>query len=238
MALLSQESADGSIFFFSFDATVQEGHSAAVDITDHAVEEGANITDHVRPQPLRIALTVRISNTPVTMYGNASNPLWSFREKGIELFPADGVFGQEELTYDSNGVRIFANVSINTGKKKQTVTVLRFDDPINRVQEIHAELLRMAFTGELNRVSSSLRDYEDMLIESVDAPRDAASGDSVLITVNLKQIRIVSSEDVPLPEQPRGASKKNKGSQSTDAATTAVQTKSRTSILSDTVNLF
>jgi len=51
--------------FLEFDATITEGHASSVRITDHPVEDGSNVSDHVRSDPERLVLEVHVTNTPV-----------------------------------------------------------------------------------------------------------------------------------------------------------------------------
>ena len=48
-----------------FDAVLSEEHERDAEVTDHSVEQGVAITDHVRPEPDRLTLEVFVSNTPV-----------------------------------------------------------------------------------------------------------------------------------------------------------------------------
>lgn len=48
------------------DASPSEQHVGANTITDHPVEEGANISDHSRPEPDRVQIEAVVSNTPIT----------------------------------------------------------------------------------------------------------------------------------------------------------------------------
>lgn len=65
MAVLVYRRPDDQLAFIEFDATISEGHSAGVLITDEAVEEGANISDHVRVNPDLLTLDVSVTNTPI-----------------------------------------------------------------------------------------------------------------------------------------------------------------------------
>lgn len=47
------------------DAAVSEEHASESQITDHPVEEGADITDHVRRQPRRLVVNGWFSNHPI-----------------------------------------------------------------------------------------------------------------------------------------------------------------------------
>jgi hypothetical protein len=46
------------------DATVKESHKSGVDVTDHPVEQGINVSDHARPKPDEVTLEGIVSNTP------------------------------------------------------------------------------------------------------------------------------------------------------------------------------
>jgi hypothetical protein len=50
---------------FIVDATLSEDHTFDADVTDHPVEQGANITDNVRPKPFTVAYDCIVSDTPI-----------------------------------------------------------------------------------------------------------------------------------------------------------------------------
>lgn len=47
------------------DATLSQEHTSAADVTDHPVEDGADVSDHVRVRAPRVRLTGVVSNTPL-----------------------------------------------------------------------------------------------------------------------------------------------------------------------------
>src|SRR5713101_5273233 len=49
----------------TIDATLQEVHKADAEVTEHPVELGADITDHVRPKPVELRIEGIISDTPI-----------------------------------------------------------------------------------------------------------------------------------------------------------------------------
>lgn len=51
----------------TFDATVSSTHSGDAEITDHPVEEGSDITDHIRRNPERLELNASVTDTPVKL---------------------------------------------------------------------------------------------------------------------------------------------------------------------------
>jgi len=49
----------------ALDCTVTETHTATSTVTEHPVESGANITDHIRPEPVQLSITGIVSDTPI-----------------------------------------------------------------------------------------------------------------------------------------------------------------------------
>lgn len=47
------------------DVSLSETHSVSAEVTDHPVEEGANIADHIRPQPRTFSMQGFVTNTPI-----------------------------------------------------------------------------------------------------------------------------------------------------------------------------
>lgn len=70
---------------FVVDAFVTETHSYTNVITDHPVEEGANVSDHSRPEPDRLMLEVLVSGSPLSGDGDtrptisSTDPRLTFR---------------------------------------------------------------------------------------------------------------------------------------------------------------
>lgn len=65
MAQLIYTTPAGYVFVIEFDATVSEQHTQTAQVTEHPVETGVNIADHVRPQLGKIQLEGFVTNTPI-----------------------------------------------------------------------------------------------------------------------------------------------------------------------------
>lgn len=59
----------------TIDATIQQTHPRSVEVTRHPVEEGADITDHLRFEPRRLTLQCVISQTAYEAGTIGTNPL-------------------------------------------------------------------------------------------------------------------------------------------------------------------
>jgi hypothetical protein len=50
---------------YAIDVAVSEEHSRTADVTEHEVERGSNIADHVRVKPAQVTVTCVVSDTPI-----------------------------------------------------------------------------------------------------------------------------------------------------------------------------
>lgn len=48
-----------------WDATVSESHDISNDITDHPVEDGGNVSDHIRGKPFYLTIEAAVSDKPI-----------------------------------------------------------------------------------------------------------------------------------------------------------------------------
>lgn len=80
------------------------------------------------------------------------------------------------------------------------------------------EQLRQLVEGkELIKIVTTLREYNDMLLENLTVTRDADNGDCLNFSVTARQVRLISTSSVaaiPSPKEPKKASKKSLGKQS------------------------
>lgn len=54
----------GQTYTIELDASVREQHDTTAQVTEHPVERGSNIADHIRAEPRRLTIEGVISNTP------------------------------------------------------------------------------------------------------------------------------------------------------------------------------
>lgn len=70
----------GGIPVYVADCTVDEGHSASARVTDHPVERGASITDHVQLEARELRVTVFSSTTPLGLPAREGREREAFAE--------------------------------------------------------------------------------------------------------------------------------------------------------------
>ncbi len=50
---------------FELDVAVEEMHTLEADVTEHPVEKGADVTDHIRSRPISVQVVGIVSDTPI-----------------------------------------------------------------------------------------------------------------------------------------------------------------------------
>lgn len=141
-----------------FDATLQETHQDSSDITEHPVEGGFNVSDHIRQKPPTLTLTGIISNTPLSS------------EQAQRVVSAGG------------GVTVTTKAS-----------AAQPEGATGYAQKAYSELRSLA-VGQLVRVVTATRTYENMAIADITVPRDPRTGDALFFQIQLRQVRIVQNK--------------------------------------------
>lgn len=196
-----------------FDVCLRESHEGEVTVTEHPVEIGAAVADHARAALNHISLEVMVSNYPIE--SPPSN--------------ADGVSGAvspHELVYQEplhlpvslpGAATLLTALGANIRTVKDSVNVLQFSAPFNRVQSVYTELWTIKTDAELVTISTPLWYYENMVITHLSAPREPETGGSAIIfTIEARELRFVETQTVAAVPN----SKADKGAQPTKPADT------------------
>jgi hypothetical protein len=195
----------GAIVSCIFDADMQETHDGVNIITEHPIEEGADVADFVRPQLKRYTVEGYVSDTPLLSNPDVVNQT-SFT--GIELQIPDQPFkfGVSNL--------IGAGIGALNPPKPLRVNMLTFDDFKSRKRAAYDLLEDARVNARELRVITSMTEYENMVIEQVVTTRTPDSGNGATFNVTVKQIEKVSSDVTvaPEPAEISGAQRKAAGS--------------------------
>lgn len=208
MEILYEENGEFSTVVF--DATIRELHSASSIVTEHAVEEGVNRADHVRPELERLSVEAQVSNTPIRSLG-VDGAVGS-----VSQLPLEGMRGRRILktvsANDSGGVvpAQLGELAIKAG-----ANVLQFPSTFDRVTAVYNQLKRLKDEAIEVTVVTSLRQYDRMMVVNLSAPREAASRHSVTFQIDLQEIKVAVSElvDAPEPLEVRARREVNRGAQ-------------------------
>lgn len=207
------------LHWIEFDAIISSSHADTAKATKHSIESGAPVSDHVRPEPETLTLSVVVSNTPVRWPPAAA---YSAPESRTNL-------KRDELRKAFLAQRKPAHVQEATSlelqwrdadlvPQTQRVQVRQFPEQLNRVQEVYEELLQLAARGQSVEVITKRRDYEGMVITSVTTTDDVTHGSSIALTISLQRVRVVNTEVTTAPKTTRARKKKRRGGKATKTA--------------------
>lgn len=172
--------------YFDLAFSDQVVHSS--EITKYPVEQGANVADHVRVQPVTITASVFVSNTPIDDLPDNS------RAKQVLMVPLTG----------------------SPLLKNQGATVAQFTDTVffdgDFIAGTYAQLFALHDQHTILHVTTPIKNYDNMLLTKVTLARDKdTSGDGAKFELEFEQITIVSSELVTSATLPQAQPTQNSG---------------------------
>ena len=140
-----------------FDAIVSQTHTNTVTVTNHPVEDGADIADHLRSQPDELSVAVIVSNNPILVLASIrAQPISGFGDPSSRAEDAHefirNLMRDKELVNFSTTLRDYQNMAI---------TSMTVD--------------RDATTGNMVQLNLSLREIIIATTENVDLPEPVAA---------------------------------------------------------------
>lgn len=206
------ETASGQLEAIAFDATLREVHSAGATVTEHAVERGANVADHVKPSVRKATFECFVSDSPVEvpvtqMFGVSGSVQSVSLDGGTLPELARAASRATAAEYERRSV-------------KATASVLQFDGDFARRERVYEQLERLRASATILSATTILAQLDDVVISNLSAPVAAEDGDGITFTLELTAVRFAETQlvEVPDPEEPRGRPSADAGATSTTEA--------------------
>lgn len=172
---LAWQTDDGALQRLDFDASVRESFESSGEATEHAVERGASVSDHVRPNADTATIEAIVTNAPIV----------------VPSQQADGATGSVRAA------------TLTVGGKRVNVNVLQFSNAFDRVRNVDALLRALREAGQLLTVYTGLRTLEGVIIQRYSVERSAENGQALHLTLEVKKLRIASTQRVAAPRRAR-----------------------------------
>lgn len=156
----------GSIGGISIPATLEERMTDLVNVTDHPVEAGAEISDHAYYRPAELTMHCGWSNASSLNLQNAISSIFSSGGSSVlsNLFPG--------LTVPSSG----GGMSVS-----------------DFVSGVYAQLLSLQQSLVPFTVVTSIRQYTNMMMTSLAVARDQKTSQALMVTATMRQVIIVNT---------------------------------------------
>lgn len=211
-------SASGQLHF---DVVLSEEHEHGAEVSEHPVEQGVNIVDHVRPLADRVELEVFVSNTPIfsddaelgAMTIDVPQP---DQDAGFLSILNGGTSGLIDKGLQKLGL-------IKGLPAQVSPLVMQFAGDTDYVQNAMNTLDQLRITATLLEVHTPRHFYSNMILERNTMHRDAGTGTGANFTLSFRNIRVVSSAivDAPQPSIVTATPTLDKGKKDTAPAPTA-----------------
>lgn len=214
--------------FVVFDIVTVETHEAPTDVTEYPVEEGANISDNVRPGLKRLELEGYVSRKPLphTLKMCGELDAWGYepariqstthrtagtRSEKLDLPEKDSnlLLGPGAVTsavfglIDSLSGPVSAQLT-RYARDTENHTVRTFQQTLDydRVVSVQERLNEIWENSHICSVLTSLEFYTDMVIENRVSKRTPADGSGATFSISLKKVQFVTSERIDMPDNP------------------------------------
>lgn len=214
-----------------FDCTLSETHEASAQVTEHPIETGANITDHVRPMLARVSIEGLITNTPIN---ETAVVLHNYRKHAVPIPQAYPILMPPSLQV----LQIDTQRQLQPGQVVQPivppitlpglprtaspgfalpgtwVTDTRFlaanvrssVERVDRVKDVFRVLVDLCNKGRIVRLVTDLKEYPEMLITNISAPVQPV--DAIAFSLQLQEARFVSTKVVGITKKRKPAAKR------------------------------
>ena len=230
---------DSKILYFDVVTEVQ--HALGSEIVESPVEEGVDVTDHIRPKVPMVTLSAFVSNHPIITKDEAANAIALLGPN-----PTGKIYGAQKgsvkalniptIKYDPPFVPTPGGAlnalttaigSLLTTPKDYAANTLQFDGQFDNVKEVYKVLEFARGESQLVNCVTEVRNYSSMGIEDVQLIRNPGTGTGAEIKVQLRQVRLVStrSVNIPKPADPNATAAVDKGSKNTKDAKISVAAK-------------
>jgi hypothetical protein len=158
-----------------FDCSLSEVHTDEAEVTEHPVETGANITDHIRKLPATVEINGLVTDTPIAILASVT-----------AKSPVQGALIPSQK---------------------------RSDDAYTLLQQFMEN-------GDLLRIVTSLRDYDNMALTSLSVTRDAANGQVLNCVASLREVFKAKDLSIllPVPQEVQNKGESNQGNKDKEKA--------------------
>lgn len=216
------DAASGELRIIDFDIVTGEEHQISATVSEHPVEDGANISDHVRPNLSRVTLKGLASDTPTKpmtvadVFGEARQiageytqqeipgrtarqlTAWNIRGGYSPLTVPGRVPFISGLTVPTNGFQApfvppeFFPAEWGFGSNTVSGYFLTFGQRLKRVEGIFKQLEGLCLLGIPVELTTDVRWYPRMLITSVNVPKDGSTSQE--FTIQLQELRTAKTQ--------------------------------------------
>ncbi len=143
----------------TLDATVRESHEFSATITDHPIEDGGFVTDHVYENPRIVSIEGEITNSPVVFL----NFLGGISDRKIEAYDQLlELYHKRDVLTVVTGLKVYTDMviaNLSFPRNQQTGQRLQFTAEFKEARKVASEIVgvaeKKAKTGYKDKISGN-----------------------------------------------------------------------------------
>lgn len=206
-------SSDAILHSVEFDLLLDEQHSLEAEVTQHTVEDGSTISDHIRLLPRKGSLTGFVTNHPFTVgYNGGLAPNISQKIAASQKKDFVSGFVQDIGTSYSQIGRLLGQ---EDSLKFTESDFLESPERKDRVSTVWSAFKKLMETKSTCVIQTGLERYMDVVITKVSTERDKDTGDAGKFRVEFQEIKFAVISEVALTNTTRPNFEEPKGKQAT-----------------------
>lgn len=193
-----------------FDLLISESHSIEAQVTEHPLENGAVVSDHVRILPRKGSLVGLVTNHPLK---KPSEPLPEWFLDKVSALGNPSILDSIARTYggisNTLGVGSKGTTEADFARLSKLTT--------NRAADTWGLFKRLVEAKEPVTISMGMEKPENVIVTKVSTSHDKGDGESARFQVEFQHIKIVTLKEIEVfaatkPLDPtQGTAKANKG---------------------------
>lgn len=180
-----------------FDCVTSEQPMYTADITQHPVESGTEVTDHIQLQNGSLKIVGCISNTPLDLATTIGN----LAALGQSLTSVSSLTDSALSSGIQQGVGIIGGALMAGAGGNNVFGALKSGVTGAAADAIAREALLNAFHNKsIFNVVTKRQSFKNMAIKSLSFPRDSNTGEQVVFDIEMVQVRIISTGSVSVKD--------------------------------------
>lgn len=161
-----------------FDALISIADEHEAEVTQHPVEQGADISDHIKVKNIRLKLEGVVSETPLDLDASKRGLITS---AGSNL-----------------GSLIGGSLGGGLGAAAAGLGAQYLIASVDKAQAARLILVSILQAKRLFKISTPKFELENVVMTSISFPRDQSTGKALRFSLQIQQMQLVKSEEVRL----------------------------------------
>lgn len=208
-------SADGVLNSIEFDLLLDEQHSLEAEVTQHTVDDGSTISDHIRNLPRKGSLTGFVTNHPFRTGYNG----------GLDSRIAQKIAANQKKDWVSGFVQDLGSSYTRVGQILGQQDATQFTaadfiegspDRVDRVSNAWSAFKALMKAKTTCTIQTGLEKYMDVVVTKVGTDRDKDTGDAGRFKVEFQEIKFAVLSEIALSNVTRPDFKTDAGKQATN----------------------